>query len=139
MNNDEEIIDAVVTGIVNEGVDEAVKLVVTKSAMEIIVEVVRDMLKSDSSMSTLKELVRHDVIDCINNKIEAQVNERVHKAVEEAQLKAGLQAELELVSSVHNLSGLLISDLHLGQEGFRHQSCCCQDPGGLPRVALSRV
>jgi hypothetical protein len=120
MNKDEKINDAMITDIINEGVEEAVKLVVTKLAMDIILEVVRDMVKSDPSMSALKDLVKHDVTDCLNTKIEVLVNERVNKTIKEAQIKAALHAELEMVNFVLPLSGLLISDLHLGQKGFCH-------------------
>jgi hypothetical protein len=83
MNKDEKINDAMITDIINEGVEEAVKLVVTKLAMDIILEVVRDMVKSDPSMSALKDLVKHDVTDCLNTKIEVLVNERVNKTIKD--------------------------------------------------------
>jgi hypothetical protein len=112
---DEDMTDAMITDIVNHAVDEAVKVVITKSAMEIISEVVRDMLKTDSSVSALKDTVRNDVFDAINTKIEALVDKRINKTVEQALIKVGLQAELEMVSFVLHLYELLTTDLHPGQ------------------------
>jgi hypothetical protein len=112
---DEDKTDAMITDIVNHAVDEAVKVVITKSAMEIISEVVRDMLKTDSSVSALKDTVRNDVFDAINTKIEALVDKRINKTVEQALIKVGLQAELEMVSFVLHLYELLTTDLHPGQ------------------------
>jgi hypothetical protein len=118
MNYEEEWTDAMIDKIINHTVDEAVKVAVTRSAMEIISEVVYDMLKTDPSVSAFKETVRRDVFDAINTKIEAHVNERINKTVEQALVQAGLQAELEMVSFVLHLYEFLTTDLHLGQEGL---------------------
>lgn len=108
------MIDAMVTDTVNDCVNKAVKHAVTKRTIEIIVEAVNDMLKNDSAVSALKETAKVAVVNSLNPKIEVVVNERIEKAVGEALTKAALQAELEMVSSVINLSDPLTINQHLG-------------------------
>jgi hypothetical protein len=100
MDKGEKMTDAMISDEANNVIDEAVKHAITQSSMTIVYEVVQGMLKTDPTVSALKEVIKHDLIKVINTRVQVLINERVNKSDEGTITKAALQAKLEMVSFV---------------------------------------
>jgi hypothetical protein len=132
MDKGQKMTDAMISDEANDVIDEAVKHAVTQSAMTIVYEVVQGMLKTDPTVSALKEVIKHDLDKVINTRVEALIKERANKSNEDTLSKTALQTELEMVSFVLPLCDCFTADLRLGEETLRHQSRHREEPRGLP-------
>ena len=120
MDKEEEFTDAMRDDMITGMVDKAVKHAVTTAAVTIIYKVVHNMLKTDPTVSGLKETIKRDLMKSVNTKIEMLVNERTRKSNEDALTKASLQTELEMVGFVFRLCDRSTTDFRPGQEALCH-------------------